>query len=97
MFTDSERRIYRVCDGRLLDPLPLRRRLLVETKGQLNSLLDEVEGADVLAASLAAGRLAEAARLAFSFPELDAEGAGATESDCLDELYRFLGWLEGNA
>ncbi|QEL19834.1 hypothetical protein [Limnoglobus roseus] len=93
LFTTPAHRVYQVADGRYCDPLAVRHRLLSQTRGELNSLLSAAQTADDAEAAAAMGTLAEAAREAFGFAAFDpSTGAGATETECLAELYRYLEW-----
>ncbi|QEL16911.1 hypothetical protein [Limnoglobus roseus] len=93
IFTDPAHRVYAAADGHYLDPLAIRHKLLLQTRGELNALLSAAQTADDAEAATALGTLADAARVAFGFAAFDAEtGAGATETECLAELYRYLEW-----
>ncbi|QEL14272.1 hypothetical protein [Limnoglobus roseus] len=93
IFSAPSHRVYQVADGRYCDPLAVRHKLLLQTRGELNALLSAAQTADDPEAAAALGTLADAARVAFGFPAFDPEsGAGATEAECLAELYRYLEW-----
>jgi hypothetical protein len=99
-FTEAERKIYQATDGRFHDPLVVRRALLQTSKGQVNVLLGNAfpdlknPPVDELVQAEAQGTLAKIGREVFSFPDFNPEtGEGALESDCLEEVTKFLEWL----
>ncbi|QEL19078.1 hypothetical protein [Limnoglobus roseus] len=94
MFAAKDRLIYADVSGKSLDPLVVRRKLMLATKGELNALLDQAAGSDPLPALAAEEALAGAARTAFDFPAFTPDGGGATDLDCLEELNRFVEWVE---
>lgn len=93
MYESREREIYKLPVGdRFADPLAARRRLLVTTNGRLNSLLDDHEGEDAVAAAVAEEELVKATRTAFGLPPLTPTG-GVADADVLATLTDFLAWL----
>lgn len=92
--TDKDKFIYTLPDGsRNYDPLVLRRRLLLQSKGKLNEWIalynDAVEEADRLVAEEG---LVAAARFAFELRPVS-EGGGITDAVVLEYLSHFLEWL----
>lgn len=90
-FQHPDGRTHQVADGRHLDPMVVHRELVVGTAGKVDELLTAAQTADDAEAAQALHALAAVARTAFGLAPFDAgAGSGATEADCLDELYRYL-------
>lgn len=98
MYSDAEKLIY-CCtvagQPRRYDPLAVRRRLLVETGGQFESLRAEYEGDDEAASLAAEELLLPAIRAAFRLrPIADAAHPDeATDGDALELLYDYLDFV----
>ncbi len=94
MTADREKTIYKLPDGsRSYDPLSLRRRLLLESKNELNKWIaifnDGVEELDRLAAEES---LIVVARRAFDLKPLT-EAGGVADRTVLEFLGHLLEWL----
>lgn len=87
-------KIYKTGDGRLsFDPLSLRRRLLIESGNELNSLIALYnDAADPLEALKAEDRLVAVGRAAFGLAPVTQDG-GVDDATVLDYLAHFLEWL----
>lgn len=98
-------------DARRADPLALMRRLRKASRDQgvdleheektVRAMVEagrvgaELPGDMVDAYYEALGRIASVARAAFGVPDAESDPAGWTESEALDALYGFLGWMRG--
>jgi hypothetical protein len=101
-----DRNVFKYQDGGrdvYADPLVVYRSFVGALGGDPEPYLaaarnESREPADFMSRLEAEGKLAEASRVAFGLPAFDpGTGEGATEAFCLDTLYSFLEWLEGNA
>lgn len=78
-----------------LDPLAIQRRLLIGSKGQVNSWLQAQRGADEVAAMEAEEKLVPLVRQAFGLKEVDPKtGEGHPTALCLKCLECYLSWAE---
>jgi hypothetical protein len=93
MFTEEDRQIYILPDGRRCDPLSIRRRLLIGTAGQINPLLDTIEKGTDLETAEAQEKLLPAIRGAFNLKPIDANGD--TDAMAFKILDHYLKWLNG--
>lgn len=101
MFSESARQIYApAINGNELgrfDPLAVRRKLVIASGGELNSLIDtweEQRDAETVAAALAEEKLVAAARSAFSLKPISDEN-GVCDADVIELLADFLEYLAG--
>lgn len=77
------------------DPLSVQRKLLVGSKGQVNTWLQDQRGEDELVAMEAEEKLLPVARTAFGFKEVDkATGLGEPTSLVLECLNSYLAWID---
>lgn len=88
--------IYRChVSGRFHDPLAVHRKLLLQSRGEINTWLRDQRGADELASLAAEDKLVPVIRAAFGLTPVDpANGSGTTDSNALRTLDFFLRWLE---
>lgn len=80
--------------GRKYDPLPVYRKLVIESRAKINDLLTDWESGDELAAAAAEEELARVARVAFGFVPF-AQQNGHTDAQVLDTLQHYLRYVEG--
>lgn len=96
MYSDSERLCYSPSVGGEpighYDPLAIRRKLVIATKGKFNDLLKRQQGDDELESAVAEEELVAAVRSAFSLPPLTPTG-GVADADALDLLDDYLDYL----
>lgn len=99
MYSDAERAIYSPSLGGEpighYDPLAIRRKLVIATKGKFNDLLKRQQGDDELESAVAEEELVAAVRSAFSLPPLTPTG-GVADADALDLLDDYLDYLKNS-
>lgn len=99
MFSEKERQIYRCPKtGAFHDPLMVKRRLLIYSKGGLNAAIAtwNDEKADPVEKGKAEEVLVRAGRDAFGYPAIDAPtGKGIVDATVLEAVTDFTIWLRG--
>lgn len=81
--------------GYWFDPLAIQRRLLVGSKGNINTWIKEQRGEDELIALEAEERMLPVIRAAFGLVEVDkASGSGHPTELVLNTLTHYLQWAE---
>jgi hypothetical protein len=93
MYTEKERNIYKIPQSTIsVDPLEVRRRLMIGAEGKLHELIIKFnEGDSELEKAKAEDKLVEVARSAFKVKAVS-EG-GPTDAVVLEYLAHFLEWL----
>lgn len=81
--------IYKDPLGRQYDPLPVYRKLVIESKGRINDLLADWEAEDPLTSAVAEEELVRVARAAFALVPFS-QPNGHTDSQALDVLANYL-------
>lgn len=81
--------IYQDPLGRMLDPLPVYRRLVSESQGKINDLLTDWSSDDPVASVSAEDKLVRVARVAFALTPF-AQTNGHTDAEVLDVLVHYL-------
>lgn len=99
MYSEAERSIYSPSrNGEPIghyDPLAIRRKLVIATKGKFNDLLKQQQGDDELEAAIAEEELVAAVRFAFALAPLTPTG-GVADADALDLLDDYLDYLKNS-
>ena len=91
-----DKNIYRCpVTGAYYDPLGVQRKLLLGSKGQVNSWLADQRGGDELASLAAEEKLLPLIRSSFALPDLDSRtGEGSGTAVCLKVLECYLLWAD---
>lgn len=74
------------------DPIDLRRKLIIHTKGELGQLIDMFNGGTDYEKALASDRLIDATRKTFGLLPIT-EAAGVNDDVVMEYLAHFLEWL----
>lgn len=94
-FSDADRAIYECpVTQQKLDPLAVKRHLILSTKNRFNALVRELNADDDLVRIAAEGELARAGRVAFGLVPLDPRtGKGTLDAVVLEAVTAFTKWL----
>ncbi len=102
IFTEQERRVFQYWNGVAQvwgDPVRIYRRVLSASDGDINILLErtspEVQVVTPTLWAESVERLVQVVRDAFEMAPFNPEtGTGATETDCLNAIKSWQGWMD---
>lgn len=94
-FSDTDRAIYECpVTQQKLDPLAVKRHLIISTNNRFNALVREMSAEDERVRVAAEGELARAGRAAFNLTPLDPRtGKGTLDAVVLEAVTAFTKWL----
>ena len=84
--------IYKDPLGRQYDPLPVYRKLVLESRGRINDLLADWESDDILLQTGAEEELVRVSRVAFQFTPFS-QPNGHTDAQVLETLVHYLDYV----
>lgn len=97
MYTEKDREILHFPNSTIrVDPLELRRKLLIHTNGQFHQFVQDFNDENELASALAEDALVAAVRSALSLKPA-AEKGGASDASVMEYLSFYLEWLSAPA